>query len=351
MQILNQNIQWLMDNGSPAVQLRARKELIGEPPSQKMEKDLMEFTMAQLWLSRLKTPKDLDLNNLHSSKPECLENICGKLRELGITAAMIPSWKERISPFIDFLQNEQSQHGLNDFTHLFIYHPLITIGFDHPLIVEATISHLRQVASFCQKMNFDIYIDADTFGGLPAVYQHRKLLDPKKNHFLPTIWDIYALAYMPKKYRTPEIIQVEQSIINYILTDDYQHLPDGYGIMYNPPTHSYYAHGWNVNLPGWFGIHFERQFHEASFVQRIELMSGFPQTRTRKWFQKSVNHLESFQTERGTYRFPSTYLKEGTSGYYVNGAYMRLEENRRRNIALTLDSTFRMELIKKRISL
>lgn len=346
MQTKTQNIQWLMEKGSPAIRMRTYQELSGESATQEMVNDLINFPMTQQWLSRLETPNSLI--SLHGSKPECFENVCAKLRELGIKVSMVPAWEKQLEPFIEYLLKEQTVHGLNDFSHLFIYHPLISLGFDHPIIIEGAITHINQVAAFCQKMDFNIYIDGNTFGGLPSAYKNRKLLDPETNHCLPTIWDIYALAYLPKAYRTPEIQEAEKKIINYILTDDYQSLPEGYGIMYYPPTKSYYAHGWKVYLPGWFPSNFQNAYKEASFIQRVELMACFPQAHSRKWFQNSLHQLESYQTMNGTYRFPSSYLKENNSGYYVTGAYMRLEENRRRKIALELDSTFRMELIKKR---
>jgi hypothetical protein len=40
-------------------------------------------------------------------------------------------------------------------------------------------------------------------------------------------------------------------------------------------------------------------------------------------------------------------MPERQSGYWVQGAYMRLEENRRSRRSLELDSTFRMCAIKR----
>jgi hypothetical protein len=83
------------------------------------------------------------------------------------------------------------------------------------------------------------------------------------------------------------------------------------------------------------------------YVQRLELMAHLYTARRSQWFRDCVQHLQSFQTDQGTYRFPSGYLREGSSGYWVSGAYMRLEENRRLRGSLDLDSTFRMALIDR----
>jgi len=58
-------------------------------------------------------------------------------------------------------------------------------------------------------------------------------------------------------------------------------------------------------------------------------------------------HLKGFRTEQGTHRFPVRYLREQPNGYWKQGAYMRLEENRRARQSLALDSTFRMQKIKR----
>ena len=79
-------------------------------------------------------------------------------------------------------------------------------------------------------------------------------------------------------------------------------------------------------------------------------MAHFPIAVRSAWFRRSLDHLESFRTDEGAYRFPAAYLREQSSGYWVTGAYMRVEENRRRRVALTLDSTFRMCKIKQLVT-
>lgn len=348
METKNQNIEWLMGYGSPAIRIRTMKDIIGENPSQKMIDDLLAFPMTEKWLPRLQ-PKT-DFFNLHGSKPECLENVSGKLHELGYSVSMSPKRQHNLDNFVEVLEDIGRTQALFEFSTLFIYASLLILDFDHPLLLDMAVDHLTMVGDFCHQMDYDIHIDPDTFGGMYASYHGRKLLNPEFNHRLPTIWDLYLLAYMPRTRRKEEINQAETSILNYILTDDYQNLPEGYGIMYHPPTKKYFAHGWNIGLPGWHIDGSISPTHQEIQLQRLELFANFPSAHSRKWFQNSVNHFESFQTTDGTYRFPSGYLKEGTSGYFVFGNYMRLEENRRRKIALELDSTFRMELIKKRAS-
>jgi hypothetical protein len=60
-----------------------------------------------------------------------------------------------------------------------------------------------------------------------------------------------------------------------------------------------------------------------------------------------MDYLESYCTNNGTYIFPRSHLQERAIGYWVTGAYMGLEENRRKNMAIELESTFWMLKIKK----
>ena len=344
----DQNRQWLIENGSPAIRIRTWKDILEKEPTQEMVDELLAFPMTQQWMERLQPSHKF--TDLHGSRPECLENVGGKLHELGFDISMSPQWKKRLDIFIEHLEHIGRAKAVSLYSPLNIYASLSIIGSNHPIILDMAIDHLNKVGDFCQKMDYDIYIDPETFGGMYSQYRGRKLINPETNNRLPTIWDLYLLAYMPRIYREEEIKQAEKNIVDYVMTDAYQHLPDGYGIMYDPPTGKYYSHGWNVYLPGWDNLTFYKPLKASSFVQRVELFSNFKQAHSRKWFQNSLSHLESFITDHGTYRFPSHYLKEGSSGYYVTGNYLRLEGNRRRKIALELDSTFRMELVKKRIS-
>jgi len=189
--------------------------------------------------------------------------------------------------------------------------------------------------------DYDIYIDQDAFGDFPSAFRKRPLVNPEFYDRLPSIWDIYALAHWPEALANDENVHKIDAIIAYILHPDYQALEEGYGVM-RAGARRYYSIGWSIHLPGYDGLEFNRSIHESMLVQRLELMAHFRVARQSQWFQDCMQHLEGFQTDQGTYRLPGRYLREGASGYWVTGAYMRLEENRRARRSLELDSTFRM---------
>jgi hypothetical protein len=200
---------------------------------------------------------------------------------------------------------------------------------------------LSMVYGLARSGTHDIYIDHDTFGDCPAAFRKRPLVNPEYNSQLPGIWDIYALAHYPEDRMDAETTSQIAAVIAYILHPGYQALHQGYGYMRSGPRR-YYSMGWSIHLPGYNGLDLNGATHAHMFVQRLALMAHFPTARQTQWFQDCVTHLEGFRTQEGTYRFPARYLREQSSGYWVQGAYMRLEENRRTRRSLELDSTFRM---------
>jgi hypothetical protein len=192
--------------------------------------------------------------------------------------------------------------------------------------------------------DYDIYVDQDTFGDFNNAFHKKALINPELNEPLPKIWDIYALAHWPEALSNDATQLKIDAIISYILHPDYQALEEGYGVM-RAGARRYYSMGWSIHLPGYGQS--GSALPNYVYVQRLELMAHFAVARPSKWFRDRVQHLRGFQTEQGTYRFPSGYLREGSSGYWVTGAYMRLEGNRRVRRSLDLDSTFRMALIAK----
>ena len=134
-----------------------------------------------------------------------------------------------------------------------------------------------------------------------------------------------------------------------MLDPGYQAVDDGYGWMSvslhgQAPRH--YAIGWSAHLPDCSKPSLGHR-QRARLVQRVELMAHFPAARKMPSFRDCLAHLEDHRTDRGTYLFPRDYLKEQPNGYWVTGACMGLEENRRAATAIELESTFRMLTIHR----
>ena len=338
-------VQWLFENGGPAIRYRTATELMYDGEDVDLEPiaaDLIEYTMMRKWLDRLAPPRAGDLFSLHGSNPDAFENVCAKLCELGIRPGMLPACDEGMLGYRRYLE----QGG--DFTGRSMVACCLTwAGYGGDEAVQSCLSErLDNLVELAQAGEYDIYVDHDTFGDCPAAFRKRPLVNPEFNGKLPGIWDLYALAHYPQALISPETARRIEAVVAYILHPDYQALHEGYGYMRTGPRR-YWSMGWSVHLPGYNGFEFSRAIHAHMFVQRLELMAHFAVARQSPWFRSSVEHLEGYRTEQGTYRFPARYLREQPSGYWVQGAYMRLEQNRRSRQSLELDSTFRMCKIKR----
>lgn len=107
---------------------------------------------------------------------------------------------------------------------------------------------------------------------------------------MPWIYDIIGLAaYLPECGSEDDWTKPD-TIINYILNDQYQKLAEGYVILLGE-NGRYYAMGWDAKLPGFFGTPSDdTKPHGGSlrtlgaFVQRLILVSRFPAARSHPWF-------------------------------------------------------------------
>jgi hypothetical protein len=341
-----QAIQWLLENGGPAIRYRTATELMNEASVtsagidlDQLTIDLLQSAMVRQWLDRIGLPGGL--TSLHGSRPSAFENVCAKLCELGLRAGMLQEFDDKMQPFRRHLAGWNERWG----------QPLLAsclnwAGYDDEAVLACLTERLEAMVRLAHLGDYDIYVDQDTFGDFPSAFRKMPLVNPEFYGRLPSIWDIYALAHWPEALKNDETQRQIGAVISYILHPGYQALQEGYGVM-RSGKQRYYSMGWSIHLPGYTGFEFSRSIHEYMFVQRLELMAHFDAARQSAWFQDCVQHLEGFQTDQGTYRFPGRYLREGSSGYWVTGAYMRLEENRRVRRSLDLDSTFRMGLIAK----
>jgi hypothetical protein len=337
--------RWLLEHGGPAIRYRTATELMDDGEGIDLERlaaDLTQSPMAQLWLGRLAPLQRGDLFSLHGSNPDAFENACAKLCEMGIRAGMVQACDERILPYRRYLERGRAFVGRS-----LVASCLNWAGYGGDEAVQACLAQrLDRMYELARSGVYDIYIDHEAFGDYPPALCRRPLVNPEYNDKLPGIWDVYALARYPQALMGAETASRIEAVVAYVLHSDYQALDEGYGYMRSGPRR-YYSMGWSVHLPGYDGFQFSRAMHAHMFVQRLELMAHFPIARGSKWFKDCAQHLEGYRTEQGTYRFPARYLREQPSGYWVQGAYMRLEENRRLRQSLELDSTFRMCKIRK----
>ncbi len=342
-------VEWLLENSGPVIRYRTTVELLKNPSSmdlESLERNLLASPEVQTWLKRLEP------EHIHSSKNTALENVIGKLIELGFRAGM-PAFDQRMLQLCRWLPTNPEKYPGNSpfekFGASILAAGFTRAGYGTKKELRTFLSNrLNNLHRAARKRIYDVYLDEDALADLPKAWcgkliikhEHSPLSD---DHPLPTIHDIYALSHFPSDMMVAgKATEKINDIIDYILSPDFQSLPFGYGHLFEPQKRRYYAMGWSPHLPAYGGLHFENALYEAMFVQRLELMAHFQVAHRSQWFLDSIQYLEQYRNKQGIYCLPACFLREQKNGYYVTGAYMGLGENRRKKRGREIESTFRM---------
>ncbi len=354
---------WLFEHGGPVICYRTATELMApdkELDIQQLKDEMLQSRIVKTWLEclvppvlLLKEPVDITphvlqsgIMELHGSQPIRLENVLGKLTDFGVKKG-IPELDQRTLPYREWLTQYVEQPIKNVFGKYNIFMLaafLARAGYlEEPGVQHALKTRLNMVYDFTRKGNYDIYVPNKFIRKHPLI---KLEVTPNGDSYLPLIYDIIGWsAYLPE-FGTEEERDEADTILRYILNAEYQKLPWGYGVM-GDGTGRTWNMGWSAHVPRYFDI-LDKEFMDKSVVHMISLLINFDAARQHPWLTESMNHLESYRTEKGTYIFPSNYLEEKSNGYWVIGVRMGLEENRKRN--LELESTFWMAKFQKMLS-
>ncbi len=343
-------LDWLFYNGNAVIRYRIADEICKNKISVNisvLEEELLSSTEVRSWLSYF-NPNEVSLRNYHGSFNTCFENCMNKLVNLGLHAG-IKELDDKTLPlrrnFSDMIQKDEGKWDV--FALIIFAASFLLAGYRDEAIITFLKKRLIHVYDFTQSLDYDLYDNAEVYGGIPVAFKGRPIIKPDlyKNGWYkyPLIFDVYGFAAMIDSCDICDMDKI-YNIIDYILNTEYQALPDGYGIL-SAPGGKYYSMGWDVKLPC-----FNRSFTDfdkcgSLLLQRLELMAHFKNVVNSQWFISAVNYLESFRTADGTYILPKQFLTE-KEGYWVMGMHMGLGENRRQRLANEIESTFWMLKIK-----
>jgi hypothetical protein len=340
-----QLVSWLSENGGSSVRYRSAVELEAKTRSlrtEELEQRLLESRPVLRWLDHLS-----QVQAVHNSSNTALENAAGKLLDLGLRAGMAPL-DQGLLRFRRWLEEEHSS-WLATFKKVIVAWVLTWAGYTDASLFDFLRARLNLLYQTAREGSCNIYLPDGACPDVPRARQGRPVVNPElypdMEFRLPFIHDLYWLAHAPAASLGPSAGERIETIVRYILSSGYQSLHPGYGLIRAGRGH-YYAMGWSVHLPCYHRPELSRS-EARCFVQRLELLAHFPCAREHAWFREGLAHLETFRSPSGTYRFPPWYLPEEPSGYWVTGAHMRLEEDRRSQRSLEVDSTFRMLTIQR----
>jgi hypothetical protein len=340
----------LFNRGNPIIRYLVATHLAKSTSGYNMErlrKEMGEEKATAYWFERLSEREELGA--IHGSKDKCFENAMGKLISFGLGKGD-EQLDNAVRVFLEWV-NRRGEGSPGD--RLIEPIPLSSLAWggywEEKAVGDFWNERVDYLYEFTQHKDYSIYADKSEFKGIPKAFHDKLLIDPALCRDgrlrLPWIYDIQAFTALRDESARPDLTQKIDTIVDYVLDPRYQEFPKGYGIVAAEPRH-YYALGWSVWLPGYRDLEMD-SFEAACFVQRLEMMSHFPNARSSDWFTGCLAHLEGYKTKDGIYSFPREYLKETKNSYFITGGHMGLGEDRRKSTWREIESTYWMLAIKR----
>lgn len=336
-----------------------------EKTATKIENELLENRIVQLWLSNLKpkTPSQ-HWSMAHGSFDCYLENALLKVVQLGLHSCF-PQVTDALGHYvsemksIDSLDFNIEKIGCSYrkgklFLAILIANLLSLANVEDKATLQYMLGSLDEMYNFAKKKIYDIYLDEEERKKLTKVpkdwansdYFIKPNLIREYGFAYPLIYDIVG---MHKLYglKETEVDRKINEVISYISADEFHcKISDGYGILVEEGG-KYHSMGWDPKYPGWFNL---PSYMETDNVPKLlffaECISKYPISHKTKWYIDLLNYVEKYRTEIGTYLFPAEWLKE-SSGYAVLGHHLSFGENRRKKNWREIESTFFVQLLQQ----
>ena len=348
-----ETLEWLLETGGPAVRWLTLTSVYPDPAPRAVDaaqQALLNAPHVRLWLDRID-----GVTQFHNSGNNCLENVAGKLAEFGLRRGM-GDLDVRLAPFRAWIAHPDraTDRGMMaELNRVLCLVHLLRLGYNDDAIREHALARLETIHRVAASGRCDVLLPEDP-ADLPKAYRGRhRVVDPWFTPggacALPDVHDLHMLAAFPEDWLTAPLAKMVDTVVQYVLTEEYQALPRGFGYVrddsLSPPR--YYVLGWNAALPGYRGA-LERSNQEY-FVLSLEMMVAFPTARSHRWFRESLARLDEHRIDRGSWLLPRAWLPEKSVAYWVAGGHMGLEQYRRSKAAIERESTLRVLRLLQRL--
>lgn len=347
---MNKTIDYLLKHGDAIIKYRILTEFMSENDTNffnKTKEELLLNNNTRKRLNFLSSKEKLhDSNGIHGSTNTHLENSLPMLLDYGF-ANGINEFDQSMENIMSRIKKyETCEVNLNsEFMKSIIYPFISKAGFANEYIKNYMCSRLSTLYDFTSQKSYDIYDDLN-YTGIPKNFSNRRILRTELYSDniirIPLIYDIYMLAELVRTATSEEKKKID-TIIEYILDDEYEKIDEGYGLLVTG-TRRYLAMGWDAKLPS---IH--NGVLTSKMLHRLELLSNFDVAVNHRWFKQVYKICEEHKLENEMYLFPKESMVESESNW-VYGNHMSYGENRRKKDSLLLESTFKMLCINNNIN-
>ena len=297
----------LLSDAGPALRYRTARDLLPDPPKRQMDayrRELVRDAEVRTWLARLDR-----CQHMHNGMNDRFENILGRLTDLGLdrTFAELERLLRRFRAMLAGSAPHDVKGMWQNLNTVILAIGLARAGYtDDEVVVSTARARFSDVCQAIRQMIFDALYPVDAEPKKPRHFRSKRVVRreyaPNGVCLLPYVYDLHLAAAFPPGALGSETEGHVKEIVRHVLHPGYQRLPDGYGILIedHDGTTRYYAVGWNVALPGFFGKEYTAREAKALLL-RLEMMSTFAEGRQSEWFRRSLRHLESFRPADGGY--------------------------------------------------
>ncbi len=360
---MNENamLDWLLDNGGPAVRLRVAAEL-GNASGDAFECDAEELAgipAVQQILSYLDPYRTLDIANLsrkqthdliHCFRDTSLEKYFPRLLALGFRAGMpaLDDKMQYLRTAFPFIAREPIYGWV-------ICEMFFKAGYAHPEMVAHMLQRLDALQPAAEEQAVDVYFKEPELRGLPGQWKGKHILRHEYNPYgsskpLPTVHDLAAFAYFPPAGLVDETRRKIETLVRYILLPEFQQLPEGYGFIWYPERRVCLASGWSPTIPLFQGCERTENYNNWYFLIYLEMLSRLPLAHSSEWFQTSLERIEQYRTKNGTYLLPEAYLHQKyIEQAWLSKAGQSLKRSEKKALAQELAGTLLVWQIKRRV--
>ena len=367
--MLNILENWLLEQGGPAIRLRMstlqNSSNFGNDTDNSVS-ELLAIDEVHTILNNLDGFQTLDRDKktlehlIHYYKDTCIEKFFPLIIEMGFKVG-IPIFDEKMAPVINLFKYLYAYANESEYCFyysLMLHRFFFISGCLFPEVIESLEKRLNAINKAAKENIFDIYQDEKSLPKKPKIWDEIGVLKNELNPFtfsadkpLPTIYDIWSLAYYTNLCTYTEKTKKINDIVTYILDPEFQKIREGYGLIWDETLRIYHSCGWSPTLPLYEIENRPIQSCPYPLLDYLDFMSYFKIAHKSKWFHDCLNHFEQFKTEKGTYIFPKEYLrKKYIDKAFLNETNMSLKRNERELLKCELVSTMKMVEIYSRIS-
>lgn len=369
-------IDWLKENGGPAIKLLMIKEAMIDKKSYDLNKladDMLQNEEIQNELNYFDQFKEYTTEFgtlVHNCYENCFERFMPILLSLGFQTG-IKVFNEKIK-YVEKVYPISAEQDLQKdrmpFAAIIIIWHLLKAGYYSEDIERYTLHRLEYIHKVSVLEKFDFYEDDITNIRQPNKWKDHKILKDMYNPFvynpgweeypLPIIYDIKLILYFYDKINDIEIKKKIDDIMRYILNPLYQANGGDYGWIWAVRKNTYHGCTCGFGLPLYNSDDLGNS--TWSFLDCLDLASYSPVLLKSDWMKKCMNFMEQYKTEKGTYIFPDKFFSSLTYHNPIPKALFYkmftskdvlpfVKRNNIKSLAFELYSTFFMMKLKKRM--